>query len=63
MSGKGIITPMKTNVLYYGDNFDILRHHIPDDSIDLLYLDPPFTPDAKHLTIISRSPRIGAAIL
>ena len=34
---------MKTNVLYYGDNLDILRHHIPDNSIDLIYLDqnPP----------------------
>jgi hypothetical protein len=27
---------MKTNVLYYGDNLDILRHHIPDESIDLM---------------------------
>jgi site-specific DNA-methyltransferase (adenine-specific) len=33
---------MDTNVLYYGDNLDILRHYIPDDSIDLIYLDPPF---------------------
>ncbi len=33
---------MKTNVLYYGDNLDILRHHIPDESVDLIYLDPPF---------------------
>ena len=31
---------MKTNVLYYGDNLDILRHHIPDESIDLIHLDP-----------------------
>jgi len=33
---------MKTNVLYYGDNLDILRKYIPDESIDLVYLDPPF---------------------
>ena len=33
---------MKTNVLYYGDNLDILRTHIPDESVDLVYLDPPF---------------------
>jgi len=33
---------MKTNVLYYGDNLDILRNHFPDESIDLIYLDPPF---------------------
>ena len=26
---------LKTNVLYFGDNLDILRHHIPDESVDL----------------------------
>ncbi|HUV94807.1 MAG TPA: site-specific DNA-methyltransferase, partial [Anaerolineae bacterium] len=30
------------NVLYYGDNLDILREYIPDESVDLIYLDPPF---------------------
>lgn len=30
------------NTLYYGDNLDILREHIKDNSIDLIYLDPPF---------------------
>ena len=33
---------MNTNQLYYGDNLDILRNHIPDESIDLIYIDPPF---------------------
>ena len=33
---------LKTNVLYYGDNLDILRKYIPDESVDLIYLDPPF---------------------
>jgi 16S rRNA G966 N2-methylase RsmD len=28
--------------LYYRDNLDILREHIEDESIDLIYLDPPF---------------------
>lgn len=27
--------------LYYGNNLDILREHIQDESIDRLYLDPP----------------------
>lgn len=31
-----------TNTLYYGDNLDILREYIPDESVDLIYLDPPF---------------------
>ena len=33
---------MQTNVLYYGDNLDILRRYLPDARIDLVYLDPPF---------------------
>jgi len=32
---------LKTNVLYYGDNLEILRKYIPDNSIDLIYLAPP----------------------
>ena len=28
--------------LYYGDDLDILRRYIPDETIDLVYLDPPF---------------------
>src|ERR1035437_417474 len=30
------------NSLYYGDNLGILKKHIKDESIDLIYLDPPF---------------------
>jgi len=30
------------NTLYYGDNLDILREYIPEESVDLIYLDPPF---------------------
>jgi len=36
------MTKLATNVLYYGDNLDILRRYLPDASIDLIYLDPPF---------------------
>jgi site-specific DNA-methyltransferase (adenine-specific) len=31
-----------TNLLYYGDNLDILRRYVKDESVDLIYLDPPF---------------------
>jgi len=34
--------PPGQGVLYYGDNLGILRRYIPDDSVDLIYLDPPF---------------------
>lgn len=30
------------NKLYYGDNLQVLRDYIPDQSVDLIYLDPPF---------------------
>ncbi len=30
------------NQLFYGDNLDVLRKHIPGESVDLIYLDPPF---------------------
>ncbi len=33
---------LKTDALYFGDNLEILRKYIPDDTIDLIYLDPPF---------------------
>ena len=36
------------NTLYYGDNLDILRKYIPDESIDLIYLDPPFNSKATY---------------
>jgi site-specific DNA-methyltransferase (adenine-specific) len=35
-------SPLNQNTLFYGDNLDILREYIPDESIDLIYLDPPF---------------------
>lgn len=39
---------MDTNVLYYGDNLEILRGHIPNNSVDLIYLDPPFNSKATY---------------
>ena len=30
------------NHLYYGDNLDVLREHLKDETVDLVYLDPPF---------------------
>ena len=35
---------MKANVLYFGDNLEILRNreYFPDECVDLIYLDPPF---------------------
>jgi len=42
---------MQTNVLYYGDNLDILRRYLPDASVDLVYLDPPFNSNRDYNVI------------
>jgi len=42
---------MDTNVLYYGDNLDILRRYIPSESVDLVYLDPPFNSNRAYNVI------------
>lgn len=34
--------PITENTLFYGDNLTILRDYIPSESVDLIYLDPPF---------------------
>ncbi|MBW1918450.1 MAG: site-specific DNA-methyltransferase, partial [Deltaproteobacteria bacterium] len=36
------------NKLYFGDNLDILRDHIQTESVDLIYLDPPFNSQATY---------------
>jgi len=41
--------------LYYGDNLDVLRESIRDESIDLIYLDPPFNSNANY-NVLFRAP-------
>jgi site-specific DNA-methyltransferase (adenine-specific) len=36
------------NRLYFGDNLDVLREYIPDECVDLVYLDPPFNSQAHY---------------
>ncbi len=36
------------NKLYFGDNLDILREHVASESVDLIYLDPPFNSNATY---------------
>ena len=33
---------MQPNRLYFGDCLEIMQEYIPDESVDLIYLDPPF---------------------
>ena len=44
-----------TNRLYYGDNLDVLREHIASESVDLIYLDPPFNSNASYNGIFRAS--------
>ena len=45
------------NTLYYGDNLKILRDFIKDESVDLIYLDPPFNSN-RNYNVLFRG-RIG----
>jgi DNA modification methylase len=42
------------NRLFYGDNLEILRGHVADESVDLVYLDPPFNSNRSYNVIFSR---------
>jgi site-specific DNA-methyltransferase (adenine-specific) len=43
------------NTLYFGDNLHVLREHIAAESVDLVYLDPPFNSNANY-NILFKSP-------
>ena len=45
---RHLAAPNRKNQLYFGDNLDILRNHIADSSVDLIYLDPPFNSNANY---------------
>ena len=34
--------------LFYGDNLDVLRKHFDDETVDLVYLDPPFNSSTDY---------------
>jgi len=42
------------NKLYFGDNLGILREHVATESVDLIYLDPPFNSNASYNVLFSR---------
>jgi DNA modification methylase len=49
------------NQLYYGDNLDVLRRHIADESVDLVYLDPPFKSDQNYNILFAEQSGARAA--
>ena len=49
------------NQLYYGDNLDVLRLHVLDESVDLVYLDPPFNSNANYNVLFAERDGTQAA--
>jgi site-specific DNA-methyltransferase (adenine-specific) len=49
------------NRLYYGDNLDVLRRHVDDASVDLVYLDPPFNSNASYNVLFAEHDGTKAA--
>ena len=41
------------NVLYYGDSLEILKLHVAAESVDLVYLDPPFNSNATYNVLLA----------
>src|SRR2546429_2184631 len=52
---------MADNVLYYGDNVDVLRRYIKDETVDLVYLDPPFKSDQNYNVLFAAKDGTQAA--
>jgi site-specific DNA-methyltransferase (adenine-specific) len=52
---------MTENALYYGDNLDVLRRHVLAESVDLVYLDPPFNSNANYNILFGHADERAAA--
>ncbi|HJT79096.1 MAG TPA: DNA methyltransferase, partial [Gemmataceae bacterium] len=52
---------MPDNLLYYGDNLPVLRAHVPDESVDLVYLDPPFNSNQTYNVLFREKDGSAAA--
>jgi site-specific DNA-methyltransferase (adenine-specific) len=50
------MTDLATNVLYHGDNLDILCRYLPETCVDLVYLDPPFNSNRDDTVIFRDGP-------
>ncbi len=49
------------NLLYCGDNLDVLRRHVNAESVDLVYLDPPFNSNASYNVLFAEHDGTQAA--
>ena len=55
------MTETKKNILYYGDNLDILRRYVKDETVDLVYLDPPFNSNTNYNVLFAEKDGSKAA--
>jgi 16S rRNA G966 N2-methylase RsmD len=44
---------MPDNQLYYGDNLDAPHQYVKDESVDLVYLDPPSNSRLDHIVLFA----------
>jgi len=49
------------NLLYYGDNLDILRRYVKDETVDLISLDPPFNSNQNYNVLFKEKDGASAA--
>jgi DNA modification methylase len=52
---------MAQNHLHYGDNLKVLREHVADQSVDLVYLDPPFNSNRAYNVLFHRDGHADSA--
>lgn len=55
------MTKNAMNLLYYGDNLDVMRRHIEDKTIDIVYLDPPFNSNTNYNVLFAEKDGSKAA--
>jgi DNA modification methylase len=48
------------NQLFFGDNLNVLRESIANESVDLIYLDPPFN-SKRDYNLLFKSPKVGSS--
>lgn len=56
-----MVTAVPGNVLFYGDNLDVLRRYGATETVDLVYLDPPFNSNASYNVLFGHADGTQAA--
>lgn len=51
------------NTLYYGGNIDVMRRHLKDKSVDLIYLDPALNSNANNRVSFAGKKERGTTIV